>query len=66
MEKKTVKQVGEIVINEGLGYAVEDYLSPNGIEDYELSKLWREASNALYAIRIYLNNKLGEDFFEET
>jgi hypothetical protein len=63
--KKTILEVGEIVGTEGLGYAIEDYLSPNNIEDDELSRLWREANNSLFAVKTYLENKLGEEFFED-
>jgi hypothetical protein len=65
MDKKTVEEVGVIVGIEGLGYAVQDYLSHIRIEDEKLSLLWKEASDKLDEIENYLKEKLGEDFFED-
>ena len=63
-DKKTVEEVGVIVGIEGLGYAVQDYLSHDSIEDSELAHLWKDASEKLDEIENYLKEKLGEDFLD--
>ena len=64
MNKKTVEDVGNIVGTEGLGYAVEDYLNANNIENEELSELWKNAQIAMGFLRAFLYENLGEDFFD--
>lgn len=55
-KKYTVDEVSSIVENEGLGYAVQDYMSSERIEDPKLAKLWEEAKYALDKIDFYLEN----------
>ena len=50
----SVTEVREIVDDEGLGYAITDYLSSDSIEDEELSRLWQEARDAAEADERYL------------
>lgn len=50
MKKYTNKQVAEIVENEGLGYAVQHYMSSEDIKDKELAKQWEVAKGALNTI----------------
>ena len=45
-----IKEVAEIVENEGLGYAVQHYMSSDDIENKALKSLWDIASAALKAI----------------
>lgn len=52
------QQVADLIMDEGIGYAVRDYLSPDSIEDEELRKLWLDAFNALNAIEIKLDEYL--------
>jgi len=46
-KKKTIEDLYDIVQNEGLGYAVSDYVNADTIEDDEMRKLWENASEAL-------------------
>jgi len=50
----SVTKVQEIVDNEGIGYAITEYLSSDCIEDEELSRLWQEATAAFLAVELYL------------
>ena len=47
-------EVAEIIENEGLGYAVTEYMSSEHIEDPELATLWRIARAALQDIEDFL------------
>lgn len=46
-DKLSKEEVADIVFEEGLGYAVDDYLSYERIEDEELAEAWHEAHEAL-------------------
>ena len=59
--KKTSEQVAQIVESEGLGYAIQSYLSPNEIKDKELADLWREAAEIMNEIEAYLRGDCNED-----
>ena len=50
MAKKTIEEVASIVDNEGMGYAIMDYMGADSIKDKELSKLWKEAQEVLSKI----------------
>lgn len=45
--KKSIVEVIGIVDSEGLGYAVQDYLSHDDIADVDLADAWRRAKEAL-------------------
>lgn len=45
--KKDLQEVRDIVENEGLGYAVQHYMSAESIADPSIAKRWREAKKAL-------------------
>lgn len=49
-EKLDVTGVADIVETEGLGYAINHYLSSDRIRDPELAKLWKEARKAMSKI----------------
>jgi hypothetical protein len=49
-------EVAEIVLDEGLGYAIEDYMSFRRIKEPKLRKLWQEAEIVLGKIREILEN----------
>jgi len=51
-------EVKEIVESEGLGYAVQDYMSADDINDPKLRKLWHNAKVALDALSSYLRLSL--------
>jgi hypothetical protein len=46
-EKYSIEQVADIVESEGLGYAIQHYMSADSIEDEDLARLWRIAKEAL-------------------
>lgn len=48
------EEIIEIISDEGLEYAIMDYLSPKNIMDEHLFKLWVDAEKALKAIKEYL------------
>ena len=50
MRKYSIKEVAEIVENEGLGYAITSYLSHEAIEDDKLAGLWKQAGDVLTQI----------------
>lgn len=54
-KKKTIEDLYDIVQNEGLGYAVADYVNPDTIEDDEMRKLWKEADEALKKVQRVLD-----------
>jgi hypothetical protein len=62
MTKKTIQDVVDIINTEGLGYAVQDYLNFDNIEDKELLKLWMVAQETLDAIEKYIESRMPEDF----
>jgi hypothetical protein len=59
--KKSNKQVADIVEMEGLGYAVQHYLSAEQIKDQKLAAHWRTAKDALDAIEALLPAGTSED-----
>lgn len=65
MAKRTIKEVADTCMSEGLGYAVQHYLDHEAIEDQKLAKLWREASEALALIEALFVEHLGVDWEEQ-
>lgn len=49
-EKKSLEEVAQIVQCEGLGYAVQHYMSGDEIENKTLREFWEEASRLLNQI----------------
>lgn len=62
---KTIEEVKDIIIKEGVGYAVEEYLNPDSISDPGLSELWKNAQESLTKIRDYIMDELGDACFDE-
>ncbi len=54
MDKVSVEDIVSIVENEGLGYAVGEYLDAESIKDKTLAKLWGQAQDALDEVEHYL------------
>lgn len=50
-KKYDLIEVADIVENEGLGYAVVDYMSGDSIADPELAALWDQAAGLLNRIK---------------
>ena len=61
MDKYTNGDAVDIIENEGLGYAVQHYCTGDYFKDPQTAKLWDEASNALNALSLYLENETGRD-----
>jgi len=49
-KKMGLEQVAGVVENEGLGYAVQHYMSGKDIEDIHLAQLWDQAGDLLNEI----------------
>lgn len=52
------EEVADIIMNEGIGYAVMDYLNPDSIEDEELRRMFIIAYSALNEIEVKLEEYL--------
>lgn len=59
MKKYTTEEVADIVYNEGLGYAVQFYMSAKDIGNPELAREWEIAKTALNNI-----NNILKDYLE--
>lgn len=55
MSKYSLEDMAEIIDSEGLGYAIEDYVNSEDIEDPRLVDLWDQATVTLAAIRHLLS-----------
>lgn len=51
MPTYNIEEVGEIVEVEGLGYAIQDYMTGASIEDPVLAKKWDECKELMHEIR---------------
>jgi hypothetical protein len=51
--------VGGIVENEGLGYAVQHYTSHTAIKDQEVAQRWKAAADAMNELERYLRDEAG-------
>lgn len=56
MSKYTIKEVGEIIDNEGLGYAIQNYMRGSSIKDPVLAKMWDDCADLLDKITKYVEN----------
>lgn len=50
MSKYSRQYVADVVMSEGLGYAIQHYMPSASIEDEQLAFFWKQASEALDAI----------------
>jgi hypothetical protein len=64
MSKLTIEEVGKDVIKHTLGHSIDMHITAGEIEDPELSALWSDAETAMNAIQLFLEEKLGVDFFD--
>jgi hypothetical protein len=62
MEKYSIEYIVDVINSEGLAYAITDYLGANQIEDKELSILWRNVAQAIEDVKLYIEERMGEDF----
>lgn len=51
----------DIIENEGLGYAVQNYTSGDSFKDPETKRLWNEADAALTTLVAYLEKETGRE-----
>lgn len=58
------KEVGTSVLMEGIEYALNSYLNIDDIEDPKLQNLCRQAKTAMENVQRYLEDVLGDEFFE--
>ena len=65
MEKHTIEEVRDIIETEGLGYAVQDYMSAESIADETLAHYWKKASEYLNKITDYVEENAKPEFDEE-
>ena len=61
--KLTNEEVGRKIFKEGLGRTIDTIIDPKNIEDTELATMWYQAQLAMNEIQLYLEIKLGEDYF---
>lgn len=54
-----IEAIHSVIIEEGLGQAVEVEILSEQIEDEALRSLWSQAKEALMAVASYLEEKLG-------
>ena len=59
----TNEEVGKVIISNSLGEAVDTIIKSQRIGDEKLSRLWTNAEVALNEIQLYLEEKLGVNFF---
>lgn len=52
----------DIIENEGVGYAVQHYVSGSWFKDDTTERLWTNAANALELLQDYLRKDTGRDF----
>ena len=54
--------VAAIVEDEGIGYAVMDYMDSSDFRDLDLAKLWDNAAKHLNALEAYLKDNSKYDY----
>lgn len=52
----------DVIENEGLGYAVKDYIHGGAFKDPETARLWTLAAETLEALEAHLRDETGRDF----
>ena len=57
----TLEDVAHIVDAEGLGYAIESYMSGDQIDDPVLKEKWNQAAKLLQEIRSMLPDDIYDD-----
>lgn len=61
-EKVSVANAAARCEQEGIGYAVQHYMSGKHIADPECAKLWDEAAAALNKLEAYFEKKMGKNW----
>lgn len=59
-EKATVEDLKIIINTEGIGYAIQYYISAKEIEDKELARLWKRAKKLLDLIEQRIRDKIED------
>jgi hypothetical protein len=60
-ELRTNGDAVDIIENEGLGYAVQHYISGDSFADAKTARLWNEADRALAALVTHLERETGRE-----
>ena len=61
-EKYDIIDVRDRIIQEGIGYAIMDYMDGSCIADPVLAKMWDDAADLLNKICAYVHLDEAEDF----
>jgi hypothetical protein len=54
--KLSVSEIAHVIESEGLGYAIQSYLSSSQIKDDDLADMWERASDLLKEITEYVED----------
>ncbi len=57
----TNERAADYIENEGVGYAVQHYISAEYFKDQKTVELWDAANKALTALTTYLSEETGRD-----
>lgn len=58
--KQSVSEIASIVENEGLGYAIQSYISASSIKDEDLADMWERAHELLAEIEQYIEDNADD------
>lgn len=61
MHGKTNGEAVDIIENEGLGYAVQHYISGDAFADPKTARLWNDADRALATLVTHLERETGRE-----
>jgi len=59
-QKHSVSEIAGIIENEGLGYAIQSYISPSSIKDEDLADMWERARELLNEIQEYVEDNADD------
>lgn len=67
-EKLSIRDIRDIIEMDGLGYAIQDYLSHTEIADDKLAKMWKRCNLLLNEIEEYVLDEsvVSDDDFSES
>lgn len=61
MNRYSIREVADLIYTEGLGYAIEGYLSADRIEDRELARHWKNAQESMREINRIVRGEEGDN-----
>jgi hypothetical protein len=59
-QKHSVSEIAGIIENEGLGYAIQSYISASSIKDEDLADMWARATELLNEIEAYVEDNADD------